>query len=56
MTQKNDMIRIRCRTDTKIAFKTFTIENNFRNMEDALIYLLRLAKEHQWDRRRETVY
>ena len=55
-TQKRDMIRIRCKAETKVAFKAFAAENSFKNLEEALVYLLRLAKEHEWARRREDIY
>ena len=56
LQKKSELIRIRCTPETKREFKLFVAEGDFKNAEEALRYLLELAKEHKWLRREERVY
>ncbi len=41
---KKELLRIRCTTETIIAFKTYKAMNNHKTMEDALRALLKEAR------------
>lgn len=43
---KNDRITIRCHTSTRIKFHIFKAENNFDTLEEALIFMMELARKH----------
>jgi|GEM_PF-6284552 len=49
-------LQIWCSEETKREFRMFVVEGGFKNAEEALRYLLELAKEHKWLRREERVY
>jgi hypothetical protein len=38
-------IIIRCKSETKKKFRRFILDNDFRNSEEALLFLLRKAEE-----------
>jgi len=47
-SKKNRILRIRCSDYTLQQFYKFVRDNNFRTLEDALIYFLK--KEKYWER------
>ena len=53
---KGERLVIRCKPETRRAFKLFVAENEFKNYEDALLFLLKKASEYGWFRPRERVY
>jgi len=55
-TSKTEDIHIRCSPETKKMFRVFVAENNFRDYEQALLYLLQLAREHRRLARHVEVY
>jgi hypothetical protein len=45
MSASEDKIIIRCKKSTKKKFKRFVLDNDFKNSEEALLFLLRKAEE-----------
>lgn len=41
-------LQIWCSEETKRMFKLFVVENGFRNYEEALLFLLKKAREYSW--------